>query len=72
MTALLAASSKGHLSVVRELVNVYKVDLCQKDKVCLTVSYAIVTMHIFCHKTWHACRMLRCYVSSLFCTCTSV
>ena len=43
MTALLWASYKGHLPVVRELVNVYKVDLFQKDKVRLT--HALVTVH---------------------------
>ena len=65
MTALLWASYKGHLPVVRELVKVYKADLFQKNKVRLTLSHALVTMHIFCHKTWLACKMLRCYVSSL-------
>ena len=50
MTALLWASLNGHLSVVRELVNVYRADLFQKNKVCLTLSHALVTMHIFCHK----------------------
>ena len=30
-----------------------------------TLSRALVTMHIFCHTTWFACKMLRCYVSSL-------
>ena len=59
------ASYKGHLPVVRELVKVYKADLLQKDKVCLTLSHALVRMHIFCHNTWHACKMVRCYVSSL-------
>ena len=54
MTALLEASFRGHLPVVRELVNVYKVDLCQKDKVRLTLSNALVTIHIFCHTTWLA------------------
>ena len=43
MTALLWASLKGHLPVVRELVNVYKVDVFQKDKVRLTC--ALVTVH---------------------------
>ena len=52
MTALLWASYRGHLSVVRELVNVYKMDLFQKDEVHLTLSHALVTMHnvILCHK----------------------
>ena len=45
MTALLWASLKGHLPVVRELVNVYKVDLFQKDKVRLT--HALVTVHYY-------------------------
>ena len=43
MTALLWASFKGHLPVVRELVNVYKVNLFQEDKVCL--AHALVTVH---------------------------
>ena len=43
MTALLWASLKGHLPVVRELVNVYKVNVFQKDKVSLT--HALVTVH---------------------------
>ena len=43
MTALLWASLKGCLPVVRELVNVYKVNLFQKDKVRL--SHALVTVH---------------------------
>ena len=43
MTALLWASLKDRLPVVRELVNVYKVDLFQKDKVRLT--HALVTVH---------------------------
>ena len=43
MTALLWASYKGHLPVVRELVNVYKVNLFQKDEVRLT--HALVTVH---------------------------
>ena len=43
MTALLWASYSGHLSVVRELVKVYKVNLFQKDKVRLT--HALVTVH---------------------------
>ena len=43
MTALLWASYEGHLPVVRELVNVYKVNLFQKDKVRLT--HALVTVH---------------------------
>ena len=47
MTALLWASYEGHLPVVRELVNVYKADLFQKDEVRLT--HALVTMHTFCH-----------------------
>ena len=51
MTALLWASFKGHLPVVRELANVYKVNLFQKNKVRLTLSHALVTMHIFCHTT---------------------
>ena len=54
MTALLCASYEGHLPVVRELVTLYKADLCQKDKVCLTLSHALVTMHIFCHTAWFA------------------
>ena len=33
MTALLYASLKGHLPVVRELVDVYSVDVFQKSKV---------------------------------------
>ena len=37
MTALLWASYKGHLPVVRELVNVYKVDVFQKSKVRLRI-----------------------------------
>ena len=41
LTALLEASYEGHLPVVRELVNVYKVDLFQKNKVCLTLSHAL-------------------------------
>ena len=43
MTALLWASYVGHLPVVRELVNVYRVNLFQKDKVRLT--HALVTVH---------------------------
>ena len=43
MTALLQASVKGHLPVVRELVNRYKVNLFQKDKVRL--AHALVTVH---------------------------
>ena len=43
MTALLWASFGGHLPVVRELVNVYKTDLFQKNKVRLT--HALVTVH---------------------------
>ena len=43
MTALLWASYGGHLLIVRELVNVYKVDLFQKNKVRLTLS------HVTCH-----------------------
>ena len=43
MTALLWASYGCHLPVVRELVNVYKVNLFQKDKVRLT--HALVTVH---------------------------
>ena len=43
MTALLWASYEGHLPVVRDLVNVYKVNLFQKDKVRLT--HALVTVH---------------------------
>ena len=43
MTALLWASFGGHLPVVRELVNVYKVNLFQKNKVRL--SHALVTVH---------------------------
>ena len=43
MTALLWASYVGHLTVVRELVNVYKVDVFQKNKVRLT--HALVTVH---------------------------
>ena len=43
MTALLWASRSGHLPVVRELVNVYKVDMFQKNKVSLT--HALVTVH---------------------------
>ena len=43
MTALLWASYVGHLPVVRELVNVYKVNLFQKDKVRLT--RVLVTVH---------------------------
>ena len=43
MTALLWASLKGHLPVVRELVNVYGVNPFQKDKVRLT--HALVTVH---------------------------
>ena len=54
MTALLEASFRGHLPMVRELVNVYKVDLCQTNKVCRTLSHALVTIHIFCHTTWLA------------------
>ena len=46
MTALLWASSEGHLSVVRELVHVYKVDLFQEDEVSLTLSHVLVTLHI--------------------------
>ena len=49
MTALLGASYEGHLPVVIELVNRYKVDLFQKDKVRLT---ALV---IFRHNAWLAC-----------------
>ena len=41
ITALLWASLNGHLPVVRELVNTYKVDLFQKDKVCL----ALIIVH---------------------------
>ena len=33
MTALLWASGYGHLALVRELVDVYKVNVFQKDKV---------------------------------------
>ena len=54
MTALLWASVRGHLPVVRELVNMYKVDLFQKNKVRLTLSHALVTIHIFCHTAWLA------------------
>ena len=54
MTALLWASVRGHLPVVRELVNVYMMDLFQKSKVHVTLSHALVTMHIFCHTTWLA------------------
>ena len=43
MTALLWASLNGHLPVVRELVDVYKVDMFQKNKVRLT--HALVTVH---------------------------
>ena len=43
MTALLWASFEGHLPVVRELVNVYKADVFQKNKV--RVSHALVTVH---------------------------
>ena len=43
MTALLWASFKGHLPVVRELVNMYKADVFQKNKVHLT--HALVTVH---------------------------
>ena len=43
MTALLWASYKGHLPVVRELVNVYKVNVFRKNKVRLT--HALVTVH---------------------------
>ena len=43
MTALLWASYVGHLPVVRVLVNVYKVNLFQKDKVRLT--HVLVTVH---------------------------
>ena len=32
--------------MVRELVNVYKVNLFQKDKVHLTLSHAVVTIQI--------------------------
>ena len=42
MTALLWASYGCHLPVVRELVNVYKVNLFQKDKVRLTDALVIV------------------------------
>ena len=35
MTALLWASVKGHLPVVQELVDVYKVNVFQKNKVCV-------------------------------------
>ena len=35
MTALLYASLKGHLPVVRELVEVYSVNVFQKSKVCM-------------------------------------
>ena len=43
MTALLWASLNGHLPVVRELVDVYKVDMFQKNKVRLT--HTLVTVH---------------------------
>ena len=43
MTALLWACYKGHLPLVRELVNVYKANVFQKDKVRLT--HALVTVH---------------------------
>ena len=43
MTALLWVSLHGHLPVVRELVNVYKVNLFHKNKVRLT--HALVTVH---------------------------
>ena len=36
MTALLWASVHGHLPVVRELVDVYKVNVFQKNKVCIS------------------------------------
>ena len=36
MTALLWASLKGHLLVVRELVDVYKVNVFQKSRVSVT------------------------------------
>ena len=52
MTALLWASRQGHLSVLRELVNVYKADVFQKNKVSLT--HAIVTVHynLSCRTTY--------------------
>ena len=31
--------------MVRELVNRYKVNLLQKDKVCVALSHALVTVH---------------------------
>ena len=35
--------------MVRELVNVYKADLFQKNKVHLTHALVTMHMHIFCH-----------------------
>ena len=48
MTALLWASLKGHLPVVRELVNVYKVNVFQKDKVRLILMHLLQYTTI-CH-----------------------
>ena len=36
MTALLWASRHGHLPVVRQLVDIYKVKVLQKNKVCIS------------------------------------
>ena len=59
MTALLWASYKGHLPVVRELVNVYRVDLFQKDKVRLT--HALVTVHYnLSYRTTYVHRQIFC------------
>ena len=59
MTALLWASYGGHLPLVRELVNVYKVNLFQKDKVRLT--HALVTVnYIVSYSTTYVHRQTFC------------
>ena len=45
MTALLWASLKGHLPVVRELVDVYKVNVFEKDKVRVIACTHQITLH---------------------------
>ena len=55
MTALLWSSLRGHLSAVRELVDVYKVNVFQKDKVCISSP----TTHTHTHTRTRACTHTR-------------
>ena len=59
MTALLLASWYGHLPVVRELVDVYKVNVFHKDKVSI-LFMSIVQSH--CHTRNVDCSMYGMYV----------